>query len=71
MIQDFENIEDIKKDLERAELANGLLHKKLEEKDEQIEKLEKKMGEQNTTIFNLNNQISAQKMSQKSQTRDR
>lgn len=71
MITDFENLEDIKKDLERAELANGLLHKKLEEKDEQIEKLEKKMGEQNTTISNLNNQIQAQKISQQSKHRER
>lgn len=71
MITDFENLEDIKKDLLRAEQANNVLHKKLEEKDQEIEKLEKKMGEQNTIISNLNNQISAQKMSQKNKNRDR
>jgi len=70
MIQDFENLEDIKKDLLRAEQANGLLHKKLEGKDQEIEKLEKKMSEQNTTIYNLNNQIQAQKMSQKNKDRE-
>lgn len=71
MIQDFENLEDINKDLLRAEQANGLLHKKLEGKDQEIERLEKKISEKNTTIYNLNNQIQAQKISQKSKDRER
>lgn len=70
MIQDFENLDNLKKDILRAEEANNFLHNKVKEKDLEIEKLSKKMSEYNTTIFNLNNQIQAQKLASKSKDRE-
>lgn len=67
----IEENENLKKDIERNEQANKILHEKIIEKDEEIKKLDKKVAEQNTTIYNLNNQIQTQKIASKSQNRDR
>lgn len=70
MIEDFENIDNLKKDILRAEEANNFLHNKVKEKDLEIEKLSKKVVEQSTTIYTLNNQIQAQKLASKSKDRE-
>ena len=77
LINKFENnnvneeIENLKNDVARAEAANNILRKNLENEKQENENLNKKLVEKNTIIANLNNQLQAQKMSSKNKNIDR
>lgn len=66
-----EEIQNLKNDVERAEVANDILRKNLENEKQQNENLNKKLVEKNTIIANLNNQLQASKMSSKNKNIDR
>lgn len=77
LINKFENNdtneenENLRKDLERTEKANGVLRDFFEREKQENENLNKKIIEKNTIIANLNNQLQAQKMSSKNKNMER
>ena len=77
LINKFENNnvneenENLKKDLERVEKANGVLRDFLEKEKQENKNLNQKLSEKNTVIANLNNQLQAQKMASKNKNVDR
>ena len=77
LINKFENndaneeIENLKKDVARNEVANNILRDSLEKSNQEITNLNKKLIDKNTVIVNLNNQIQAQKMVSKNKNMER
>ncbi|WNY99487.1 hypothetical protein SUSP_001905 [Sulfurospirillum sp. 'SP'] len=65
-----EEIQNLKNDVERAEVANDILRKNLENEKQQNENLNKKLVEKNAVIASLNNQLQS-KMSPKNKNIDR